>query len=324
VYGVMAMETGLYPHSTKTVARAFPLLAFDSYAPILRRHGYDAYVFSAADPDWDGIRYWEMRWYDEVHYDPALKGQDRAVMRAAAKRLEARNHARPFVATFFLSATHLPFRTPEPRFERYTGTDLPRKILNPMRYTDDVLEEFFLELQHEPWFDRTVFIITSDHAMDLGERGEAPGPTNVRHETNWIPLILFGAHPRLPGGRQDEPASQVDVAPSILDLAGVCDDNSFVGHSVFASDSRFVFNTKNGHLGLEDRRYSLYAPDTGDPYLYEADDVLQRTNVASSHPDVTAAMVAHARSLEAVTDYLYDTGRVRGNSGTLLANQATR
>jgi hypothetical protein len=61
-------------------------------------------------------------------------------------------------------------------------------------------------------------VLVSDHGEGFGEYGVTPGHGySVRQNQVHVPLVFYG--PRwLPKGRVTEPASLVDVAPTLLDL----------------------------------------------------------------------------------------------------------
>src|SRR5690606_34015981 len=50
--------------------------------------------------------------------------------------------------------------------------------------------------------------------------------------STWVPFVIFGKHPRLAAGPRHSVASQLDVGPTLLDLAGIDRDNAFMGHSL--------------------------------------------------------------------------------------------
>ena len=63
-------------------------------------------------------------------------------------------------------------------------------------------------------------MIAGDHGFNAGEHGQPAGQQNLYRESVWVPLIIVGAHPRLPRGRHEVPASLLDVAPTLADLLG--------------------------------------------------------------------------------------------------------
>ena len=136
-----------------------------------------------------------------------------------------------------------------------------------MHYTDDVVRELYTTLSHEPWFANTIWIITGDHAFDLGDRGEVGGNDNLRHETTWVPLIVHGASL---AGEQPGVGSHFDLAPTILELASVWDDNSFMGRSLLNADPAHAdaLIVRHGSYAYEAPDFSLYGPAAGDALAY--------------------------------------------------------
>lgn len=65
----------------------------------------------------------------------------------------------------------------------------------------------------------TVVVITSDHGEGLGEHGEYDHGLMLYQSTLRVPLII-NAPGRVPPQRQSAPVRTVDIAPTVLDLAG--------------------------------------------------------------------------------------------------------
>ena len=78
------------------------------------------------------------------------------------------------------------------------------------------------QLEKQGLADNTVVIYTSDHGFYLGEYGYA-GKWYAHDVSIRIPLVVFD--PRLPaeqkGTRRDQWALSIDMAPTMLDIAGV-------------------------------------------------------------------------------------------------------
>jgi phosphoglycerol transferase MdoB-like AlkP superfamily enzyme len=215
-------------------------------------------------------------------------------------------------------SNHTPFRVPEPALERSTGNTPLDALQDTMRYTDDVVRELYQSFQHEPWFANTVWIITGDHGYDLGDRGESGGHENLRHETTWVPLIVHGQDARLPRGLQEGVASHLDLAPTVLELAGVWADNSFMGHSLLSRDPARADTVilRSGHYAFESHDFSLYQPPEAAPYVYEGRDLAQSSALAKYPP----ALASQARALA----HAYETALVEAVDGNRFAPREPR
>ncbi len=313
VYAFMALHTGLLPHSEKRAATAFVDTRFDSLPQILRGHGYHTAFFSGPDPDWDNERYWLNQWYDYVVYDPSDGEEDRPLFERAARYLKGRgDEKQPFFAVVASITNHIPFRSPEPELNIESEETIYGRLHNTMRYTDDVVREFFDAIDGEPWFDRTVFLIFADHAYDLGDRGWFIGHTNLRHESTWIPLIVHGKHPAVSEGRQVAVGSHIDIAPTIMELAGICDANSFMGHSLLGADETHTsaVSVRSGNLAFETPAFSIYYPRDEPPRVYDAEDYLQLRPLSDASTKQVAEHFKTAGALSEVSDFVHERDRV--------------
>lgn len=66
--------------------------------------------------------------------------------------------------------------------------------------------------------DRTVITITSDHGEGLGDRGQPYHATNLHNSQIRVPWIFAG--PGITDQRIKQPVGLIDLAPTLLDLAG--------------------------------------------------------------------------------------------------------
>jgi arylsulfatase A-like enzyme len=90
-----------------------------------------------------------------------------------------------------------------------------------VRQNDHYFDTLLSYLEREGRLDDTLVVVLADHGEHLGEHGlwqhHPPGFIQVLH----VPLLMVYA-PRLPAGRRvAAPVGLVDVAPTILELAGI-------------------------------------------------------------------------------------------------------
>jgi arylsulfatase A-like enzyme len=102
-----------------------------------------------------------------------------------------------------------------------------------IRYTDDMLRKIVDYLKERSAWDRTLFVMTSDHGEEFFEHNEFAHGHSMADNLLRIPFIM-----RLPGGvfagkRLDVPANLVDIQPTLLDLSGISyPGDIFVGRSL--------------------------------------------------------------------------------------------
>lgn len=317
ISGFMAALCSIKPHSRQNIMQSYTYTALDCLPAVLRRHGYSAELFTGTNPDWDNQTVWLRQWYDHFHYDDDIKGQDRAVFRRAAERIRQLGRGpRPFMATVISISNHVPFRSrpsTEKKFVLDPESPPTTSIRNTMRYTDDVVRELIETLRAESWFARTLVVVTGDHGYDLGEHGTS-GQGSGWRESVWVPLLIHGAHPRLPRGRHDEPASLLDIAPTVTDLLGIREQTHWMGSSL-AKEGRpgwpFASSRMTSIFGEHSQFSMVVHPLTGKAGLYDAiQDPLQRKDISAAHPDVVAALLHQAESERQLVDYLLEANLV--------------
>jgi hypothetical protein len=319
VSGFISAHCSVKPHSRGNITASFTYTSLDCLPAVLRRHGYRAELFTGFDPDWDNQGIWMRRWYNDFHYYDDIKNLDRAIFRRAAERIRALGRGpQPFMATLISISNHIPFRARrmgpgEERFDLDPDRPVSVAIRNTMRYTDDVVRELIESLEPEPWFARTLVIITGDHGYDLGERGTS-GQNSGWREAVWVPLVIHGAHPRLPRGGRDEPATLLDIAPTVADLLGIRDPTPWMGSSLAAAGhtgSPFAAARDLAIFGEQGRFSMVVDPRTGKPRLFDAiEDPLQRRNISAAHPGVADALRRQAEHERRLVDYLVEANLV--------------
>jgi arylsulfatase A-like enzyme len=99
-----------------------------------------------------------------------------------------------------------------------------------VRTMDAELGRLVAALQAEGLWENTWLIVTADHGEQLGEGGRyLHGETLDLHEIR-VPLFVSG--PKRQGATVDTPVSLIDLAPTILELAGLDVPDSFHGRSL--------------------------------------------------------------------------------------------
>lgn len=120
----------------------------------------------------------------------------------------------PFVTSVFTASSHSPFRLPEKYAGRIAVTDPP--LYGCIRYSDMALRRFFEKARRQPWFERTLFVLTADHTSE---------PTLPAYTSDLgryrVPLIFYApGRPELTGTDHERIVSQIDIMPTVLGLLG--------------------------------------------------------------------------------------------------------
>jgi arylsulfatase A-like enzyme len=315
INGFMAGHCSIAPHSVQNISTTYTGTSFLCLPELLGRHGWHTAYFTGSDPDWDNQTIWLRRWYHEVTYYREADERDRDIFRLAAARIrELARGTRPFFATVVSISNHYPFRSREPALDLNAGRTPAEAVLNTIHYTDDVVREFVDSLAREPWFGRTLLVISGDHGYNLGEHDGTPGQQNGWRESVWVPFLIHGVHPRLPRGRHEELASHLDLAPTVAELLGIREPNPWLGRSLLTppASQAWMGMLRGNVFFAETPDWSLVLdPGTGAPHLYrQPTDPLQRNDLAPDSADTAARLEAEVREQQGLWDYLVESDRV--------------
>lgn len=141
-----------------------------------------------------------------------------------------------------------------------------------------------------------VVAVVGDHGEDRGDHGEKTHGIFLYRSTMHIPMILSA--PGVSARVERAPRSIVDVAPTLLELAGLSPLDTIDGRSLLgpAPDGTYAESwTPRLQFGfaelrsLQDERYRYIRAPRPELYDWQADPT-ERDDLASRHPDVVAAM----------------------------------
>ena len=260
----MAIHTGLYTCAYCQVATEFATARLPSLPATLGAHGYYTRFFSAFDPAWDNQSAWLRKWYRDVDFDRGRE-EDEDLFAHVGNWLETELGKtagnKPFFALATTRTNHFPF--PRVAGVATTGDDSwPARMKDTVGYTDAALGKLLRRLQKQPWFANTVVVVTGDHGYPLGEHGAWYLYETLHVEATGVPLVIVGNHPKLQGLRgvlATEPASHVDLAPTLLDLAGIDESGAWVGRSLLRPGPGVAITYKDAHMAIERGRLRLLA-----------------------------------------------------------------
>lgn len=148
---------------------------------------------------------------------------------------------RPFFSIVLTTSNHKPFTFREgvPGVPAEGGG---RKA--GVRYADFALGEFIRDSRSHSWYDNTIFVVLGDHGSRVYGRGDIPLPSYR------IPVVIFGKG--IDPIVVSAPASQIDVAPTVLGLLGIPYSAPFYGDDVLLhpDPERPIFVSHNHDVGM--------------------------------------------------------------------------
>ncbi len=194
---------------------------------------------------------------------------------AAAMHWLDQNANSPFFLFLHLYDLHTPYDLPPD--SRRPGSEAGYEA--ELAYVDRVLGDFLAFLKRRGLLNKSLIVFTSDHGEGLNEHGESTHGYFVYESTLHVPLIFHwpAGGKRVSQERIAEPASLLDVAPTVLDALGLSGSKEMRGHSLIAgkgtgeiySESLYARN-HFGCAALRTLRVGRYKYiDAQNPELYD-------------------------------------------------------
>jgi len=236
------------------------------------------------------------------------------ILEEAARLLDARDRERPFFLYLHFMDVHEYAAPPELR--RF-GMGRRGFYLAAIRWTDETLRRVREELAARGLLDDTVLIAASDHGEAFGENQTRGHAFNVFSPVLRVPLILRLPFP-IEGRRIATQVRNLDIAPTILDLAGVPVPEDFEGESLlpllregeapadrpnFARLPDKIMKTSRLQAALNDGTWTLVRDldEAGREYLFDLSlDPREDANILDLEPEVAARMREALDAHEAV------------------------
>ncbi len=123
----------------------------------------------------------------------------------------------------------------------------PERYDGAVAYVDHSLGALFATLERMGLMDDTIVVVTADHGEPLMDRGEMFHGKSVYEELVRVPLIVWLPGVR-DGARVPTIVSHLQLAPTLVELAGVTPPAQFLGRSWFAPGTHFEPPAAMGEL----------------------------------------------------------------------------
>ena len=153
----------------------------------------------------------------------------------------------------------------------------------------------------------SLIVILGDHGESLGEHGERTHGMLLYDGALRIPLVMAG--PGVSAGEHRRPVSIVDVAPTVLRLAGISVPAGMQGRDLLAAPggahevyAETLYPRTLGWsplVALVEDRWKVIAPDGAAEELYSLDsDPAERENAAARRPEAVQAAVTRLAAIK--------------------------
>lgn len=184
----------------------------------------------------------------------------------------------PFFSTVFTVSSHEPYVIPKQYKGKFPKGYVP--MHQTVGYTDYAFKKFFESAKKQPWYDNTIFVITSDHGNQIHYGEEFYKVIN----RNVVPILFFSPKYNLQGVNK-ELAQQMDIYPTLLDLIGYEKPFRSWGRSLtdtVQKEKPFVLKHGVGQYQFLMGNYICIFDGTNVSGIYDIKDKALRKNLLSS------------------------------------------
>jgi arylsulfatase A-like enzyme/Tfp pilus assembly protein PilF len=219
-------------------------------------------------------------------FSPGERKAD-AVVTIAQERI--RKSSAPWFLWIHFFDPHWPYDPPPPLKTQFKDQPYDGEVAN----VDASLGTLWRALEESGSFKNTVIVLTSDHGESLGQHGEITHGILAYNPVLWVPLIVY--FPGVRPGKIDEPASHIDIFPTVCDVLGLEKPGFLQGVSLMRAVNGEKMPDRKIYFESLEAYYNLgWAPlrgfiggkekfiDSPVPELYELDrDFEERVNLAN-------------------------------------------
>jgi choline-sulfatase len=236
-----ALLTGTYPQFSQIEDLGATLGPDLPYLPdLLHGHGYHTAAFlgayildpAATAPGFQrGFDLYDANFHQRKPGEDRYKSVERRAEDVANRALGwlSRHQQRPFFIWLHFYDAHDPYDPPEPFKTHYASALYDGEIA----YADSIVGSFVEVLRKHGLYQNSVIAIAADHGEAFGEHGEERHGMFLYDETIHVPLLLKLPTERLAGKRVEERVALAEVAPTLLEAAGIAAPAAMQAKSLF-------------------------------------------------------------------------------------------
>ncbi|UCC39467.1 MAG: sulfatase [Candidatus Aminicenantes bacterium] len=287
---------------------------------ILKAHGYTTLAVT------DGGRLAHQFGFDRgfIEYDDrgggVLKGSKKLIKLINKHRKKDKNPIFAFFHTYEIHSPYFPPKKYQSIFGEYKSgfkpssgnlVEFSKKVYElkqedleyikamydaGIRYTDDILQNLFNELQESGFLENYLLIITADHGEEFGEHGGLLHLNKLYDELLHVPLIITGSN--IPKGVVDKRlVGSVDIVPTILNQLNIKRLKHMGGISLLSQESlskekKEAIFSQYGNLRYSIRTLTWKLIENRKPLSLEfynlEKDPQEHNNVSAQYPDLVS------------------------------------
>jgi len=189
-------------------------------------------------------------------------------------------------------------------YPRELAPRLQRRYWNSLSYDDSLIQRILEYLRSRKALENTVVIVFGDHGELFYENGAVTHADRLWEQTLNTAFVVWGAKNLAPSEYM-EPVSLLDIAPIVLDLAGVAPYGGFQGRvparlesrDAVEAEPRPIFSVVQ-NIRFEESvlvgpwRYTVQSDDLYETLHDVLRDPFETHDEVHSHPEVAACLYA--------------------------------
>jgi len=231
VRGIEAVTSGFLPTPARsTVKLGKSQTNFFTIADLLKKRDYHTQFVYGGESHFDNMKSFflgngfvdmqDLATFENPEFVGSWGASDQDLYNHAHRGFEQlAKQNKPFFSLVFSSSNHNPYEYPDNKIEPYN--EPKRTVENAVRYADFALGEYIEKAKKSNYWDNTIFVAIADH--DARTYGSSAIPIRNFH----IPAVIFGGG--VNANKDARLVSQIDIAPTLLSLAGISAEHPMVG-----------------------------------------------------------------------------------------------
>ena len=307
VRGIEAVVAGFMPTPAQSVVKlSASQRNFATLGTILQAQGYHTQFIYGGEAHFDNMRSFftgngiedivDLNNMPDAQFIGSWGASDEDLFNTAHQQLtQLHQKGQPFFSLIFTSSNHSPYEFPDGRIELH---DQPKEtVLNAVKYADWAMGEFFRQAKTSPYWQNTLFLVVADHDSRVY------GSNLIPVERFRIPGLILGGN--VTPGAIKPLASQIDLAPTLLSMAGISSCHPMIGRDFTAdavSPGRAMMQYDNLFALMTATGLTILRPDNS-PLHARYDAQKQRLQIDEQPPgsDDEKQALAHVQ----LPSYLY-------------------
>jgi phosphoglycerol transferase MdoB-like AlkP superfamily enzyme len=300
VRGIEAVTAGFSPTPARAVVKLGKSQTnFFTIADLLKKRGYLTQFIYGGESHFDNMkRFFLGNGFTDIQDAPTFTnpkfvgswGASDEDLYAKADTQFSKMHqaGKPFFSLVFSSSNHSPFEFPDNTITLVNTPKATRE--NAVKYADYALGKFFAKAKRSSYWNDTVFLVVADH--DARTYGNQAIPLKHFH----IPALILGGG--VTAHLDNRLASQLDLPPTLLSLAGISAVHPMIGHDLtqeVAPQQQRILMQRDKNFAWMDAKHDvvIFQPEKK-PLTYHYDAKADQLMAKDLPPSIVHQALANA------------------------------